>query len=126
MGKPVPVGTMGLRIDHLHPALDGFNSQPFTTPQWYDIVTHADCAVLDDTSIRPIVQMIDNFERNHRLGILFECKVRTDRRRHSLQSAFFPMRHPLILHRCRMRSRMCWVGFSAEHESFPVELRRIL
>lgn len=75
MGKPVPVGTMGLRIDNLHPALDGFNSEPFSTPQWYDIVTHADCAVLDDTNIRPIVQMIDNFERNHRLGILFECRV---------------------------------------------------
>ncbi len=75
MERPVPVGTMGLKIDNLHPALDGFNSQPFSTPQWYDIVTHADCAVLDDTSIRPIVQMIDNFERNHRLGILFECRV---------------------------------------------------
>ena len=75
MEKPVPVGTMGLRIENLHPALEGFGSEPWSTPQWYDIVTHADCAVLDDTSIRPIVQMIDNFERNHRLGILFECKV---------------------------------------------------
>ncbi len=75
MGKAVPVGTLGLCIDNAHPALNGFNSSPWTTPQWYDIVTHADCAVLDDTQIRPIVQMIDNFERNHKLGILFECKV---------------------------------------------------
>ncbi len=75
MGKAVPVGTLGLCINNAHPALNGFNSSPWTTPQWYEIVTHADCAVLDDTQIRPIVQMIDNFERNHRLGILFECRV---------------------------------------------------
>ncbi|MBE6825904.1 MAG: beta-glucuronidase [Ruminococcus sp.] len=73
MGRPVPVGTMGLCIDADHPALCGFNAKAWSTPQWYDIVSHADCAVLDGTVIRPIVQMIDNFERNHRLGILFEC-----------------------------------------------------
>lgn len=75
MGRPVPVGTMGLKIENLHPAVRDFNSEPWSTPQWYDIVTHADCAILDDTEIKPIVQMIDNFERNHRLGILFECKA---------------------------------------------------
>ena len=33
------------------------------------------CAILDDCTnagYRPIVQMIDNFERNHKLGILME------------------------------------------------------
>ncbi len=75
MGRPVPVGTLGLCIDNQHPAVCHFHSEPWTTPQWYDIVTHADCAILDDTPIRPIVQMIDNFERNHKLGILFECSV---------------------------------------------------
>ncbi len=75
MEKPVPVGTLGLCIRNEHPALAGFASEPWSTPQWYDIVTHANCAVLDDTEIVPIVQMIDNFERNHRLGILFECRV---------------------------------------------------
>ncbi len=75
MGRPVPVGTLGLCIQNTHPALEGFGSKAHTTPQWYDIITHASCAVLDGTDIRPIVQMIDNFERNHRLGILFECRV---------------------------------------------------
>ena len=49
-----------------------------TTPQWYQIVSHADCAILDnatDKTFRPIIQMVDNFERNHKLGILFEGKV---------------------------------------------------
>ena len=33
--------------------------------------------ILDDTPVdfRPIVQVIDNFERNHKLGVIFECKV---------------------------------------------------
>jgi hypothetical protein len=33
--------------------------------------------VLDDTpaAYRPIVQVIDNFDRNHKLGVLFEARV---------------------------------------------------
>jgi hypothetical protein len=33
--------------------------------------------ILDTTPVdfRPIVQVIDNFERNHKLGVIFECKV---------------------------------------------------
>ncbi len=77
MKKPRPVGTMGLCIDQGHPALEGFLSENYSTPQWYDIVTNADCAVLDHmpAGYRPIVQMIDNFDRNHRLGIIFEAKM---------------------------------------------------
>ncbi len=77
MGKEVPIGTLGLLIDNTHKALSGFRSETYSTPQWYNIVTHACCAVLDSTpeKYRPIVQMIDNFERNHKLGILYEAKV---------------------------------------------------
>ncbi len=75
MNKPVPVGTLGLCIQKEHPALKKFRCERWSTPQWYDIVTHADCAILDDTPLQAIVQMIDNFERNHKLGILFECNV---------------------------------------------------
>ncbi len=77
MKKPIAVGTMGLCIQQDHPALALFPTQEYTTPQWYDIVTAADCAILDETSdgFMPIVQMIDNFDRNHKLGILWEAKV---------------------------------------------------
>lgn len=76
MNKPVPVGTMGLLIDREHPALSGFPCEEYSTPQWYHIVSHSSCAVLDGTpeSFTPIVQMIDNFERNHKLGILYESR----------------------------------------------------
>ncbi len=78
MKKPVAVGTMGLLIQKDHPALVSFPAHKYSTPQWYKIVSHCDCAILDDVtdkSYRPIVQMVDNFERNHKLGILFEGKV---------------------------------------------------
>ena len=78
MKKPVAVGTMGLLIQDDHPALAQFPTHRYATPQWYQIVSHSRCAILDDTtdkSYRPILQMMDNFERNHKLGILFEGRV---------------------------------------------------
>lgn len=78
MKKPIAVGTMGLLIQKDHPALKEFQSHKYATPQWYQLVSHSDCAILDDTTdkaYRPIVQMVDNFERNHKLGLLFEGNV---------------------------------------------------
>lgn len=72
MQRPIPVGTMGMVIDNTHPAVSAFATDCFTTQQWFDIVENADCAILDDTDIKPIIQMIDNADRNHKLGILFE------------------------------------------------------
>jgi hypothetical protein len=72
MEKEIPVGTLGLLIDKTHPALAKFPSETYSTPQWYSIVTASRSTILDDTDIRPIVQTIDNFERNHRLGLLYE------------------------------------------------------
>lgn len=77
MGREVPTGTLGLLIQSEHPALRGFESRFYTTPQWHSIVSNADCAVLDGTpeGFRPIVQMIDNFERNHKLGLIYEANA---------------------------------------------------
>ena len=75
-GKPVPTGTMGLLIDKEHPALAGFVSETYTTAQWYQIVMHARPRILDKAeetrNIKPIVRMMDNFERNHNLGLIYE------------------------------------------------------
>lgn len=75
-GKPVPVGTMGLLIDTKHPALAGFACEEYTTAQWYQIVMHSAPRILDRIQeakdIKPIVRMMDNFERNHNLGLIYE------------------------------------------------------
>lgn len=74
VNRPLPIGTLGLNIKENHPALRYFCSHSYSTPQWYDIVTESDAAVLDGTSLHPIVQTIDNFERNHKLGTIFEAR----------------------------------------------------
>ena len=75
MGRPEPIGTQGLLIDNAHPALKGFPSEVYSTPQWYDIVESSSSIILDKIDVDPIVQTIDNVERNHRLGLLFELTV---------------------------------------------------
>ncbi len=74
MNKPIPVGTMGLLIDNTHPALAQFTSEFYSTPQWWEIVTASRSEILDDNHAgkRFIVRTIDNFARNHWLGLIYE------------------------------------------------------
>lgn len=71
MGKPVPVGTMGLSIDTASPLLKRFAQEDYTTPAWYAILQTAHVQRLP-ADICPAVQMIDNTERCARLGILYQ------------------------------------------------------
>ncbi|WP_160683341.1 sugar-binding domain-containing protein [Clostridium sp. C2-6-12] len=77
MNKKIPVGTMGLLIDNTHPVFKDFPCEEYSTYQWWNIVSNSRSIILNDTQkdFRPIVQTIDNFERNHKLGLLFECNV---------------------------------------------------
>lgn len=75
MRKPVPVGTLGLLINKEHSVFHHFPTEYYTTAQWYDIVSNSRALVLDDYEIEPLVWSIDNFERNHKLGNIFEVKV---------------------------------------------------
>ncbi|ADU22163.1 glycoside hydrolase family protein [Ruminococcus albus] len=74
MEKPEPVGTMGLLNDVSHPALKGFACRKYSTPSWWDIVMSSRFEILDGKAEdkRVIVRMIDNFERNHDLAMLYE------------------------------------------------------
>jgi len=75
--KTVAPGTMGLLIEARHPALAAFPTDTHTDWQWWDLVMGSRAMVLDATpsNYRPIVQTIDNFERNHKLAVLFEARV---------------------------------------------------
>lgn len=70
MGKPLPIGTLGLCIDAQHPWLHGFAQEDYTTPAWYRVIQTAHCENVDVSD--PIVQMIDNTERCQRLCLLWE------------------------------------------------------
>lgn len=75
MGRKIPVGTLGLLIDDTHPVFKNFPTSYHSEPQWWSLVESCDTTILDDTDISPIVYTIDNFERCHKLGMMFECRV---------------------------------------------------
>ena len=70
--------TMGILCDPKHPLLAAFPTEFYSNWQWYDLLDQQSRSlILDDTpaDFRPIVQVIDNFARNHKLGNLFEARV---------------------------------------------------
>ncbi len=75
MGKPEPVGTLGLCVDVAHPLLRRFAPEEWTTPPWYPILSTAHVEPLP-AQISPVVQMVDNTERCQRLGLLYQREGR--------------------------------------------------
>jgi hypothetical protein len=73
--------TMGILCDPRHPALSLFPTDEFSNWQWFELLDHSRTLILDETpaALRPIVQVIDNFARNHRLGNLLEARVSSGR-----------------------------------------------
>jgi hypothetical protein len=69
-----PPGTMGLLMDPKHPALAEFPTDFYSNWQWFDIANASRPVILDElpAGTRPIVQVIDNFTRCHRLGLVSE------------------------------------------------------
>ena len=59
-------------------ALPIYPTEEHSDWQWYTVVKHSYPLILDrlnDIDYRPAVQVIDNVERNHRLGLLMEFAV---------------------------------------------------
>jgi hypothetical protein len=74
-GKP---GTMGLVCDPDSLALAGFPNNGHSDLQWASIAMASQPVILDDILPKddvPIVQVIDNYARCHKLGLIFEFKV---------------------------------------------------
>lgn len=69
--------TMGLLCESKHPFFAKFPTEFHSNWQWYNLMEHSLLFKLDETpaSYRPMVQVIDNFNRNHKLGVVFEAKV---------------------------------------------------
>lgn len=76
-GKSVSPGTLGLLTDPAHPLFREFPTEMHTNWQWFPIIRASYPLMLDHTgaAYRPIVQVIDNIERNHKLGLVFELAV---------------------------------------------------
>ena len=75
-GKPVSPGTLGILTDPAHPLFREFPTEEHTDWQWFPVLKASRPMILDALrGYKPIVQVIDNVERNHRLGLVFEFAV---------------------------------------------------
>jgi beta-galactosidase len=68
---------LGLWIDQKHAALAQFPTDSFSDWQWMEIARNARAVNLDrlPKNLQPVVQPIDDWNRNYRLGMIFEAKV---------------------------------------------------
>jgi len=75
--KPISPGTLGLLMDPQHPVFAGFPTDFHTNWQWFPMVKASRPLIIDrlPEGYRPIVQVIDNIERNHKLGMIMEFAV---------------------------------------------------
>lgn len=75
--KKVSPGTLGILTNPEHPIFKGFPTEMHTNWQWFPIIKESHPLVLDNFAkdYRPVVQVIDNIERNHKLGLVMEWKV---------------------------------------------------
>ncbi len=72
-----PPHTLGILCDPEHPALAQFPTEFHSNWQWWDLVTKSRFMVLDKFApgMRPIVQVIDDWNTNRKLGLLFEARI---------------------------------------------------
>lgn len=75
--KKASPGTLGILTNPEHPIFKGFPTEMHTNWQWFPVIKESHPLVLDNFAkdYRPIVQVIDNIERNHKLGLVMEWKV---------------------------------------------------
>ena len=75
--KSVSPGTLGILTNPKHPLFGEFPTDEHTNWQWFPVIQQSHPLILDNLprSYRPIVQVIDNIERNHRLGLVCEFAV---------------------------------------------------
>jgi hypothetical protein len=86
-GKFVPVfwspvhfpdqpGSMGILCDPVHAALKHFPTENHSDWQWWYLCKNSRPMLLDNLStLKPVIQVVDNFYKNRRLGTMVEAKA---------------------------------------------------
>lgn len=73
----VAPGTLGILTDPKHPAFGNFPTDFHSDWQWFNLLMNSRAVIIDNApaNLRPIVQVIDNYQRAHRLAAIFEARV---------------------------------------------------
>ena len=73
--SPMIVGTL---IDHTHPVFMDFPTAYYADWQWWDILNYSTALEMNELkALTPIIQSVDSYEFNRKLGIAFEDQVGT-------------------------------------------------
>lgn len=77
VNREISPGTLTIFTNPLHPLFKEFPTESHSNWQWWIIVRNSLPLILDDIpgNYKPIVQVVDNIDRSHRLGIVFEFSV---------------------------------------------------
>ena len=69
--------TLGLLCNPAHPALAEFPTEFHSNWQWWELIHSAQNMVLDGMprELRPIIQVIDDWNTSRKLGLAFEARV---------------------------------------------------
>lgn len=75
--KMRPPHTVGTLVNNYHPILEDFPTDTYTNVQWWELIYKAQTMEMNNfpASFQPIVQTIDTWFINRKLGMLFEAKV---------------------------------------------------
>lgn len=75
--RDVSPGTLSILTNPSHPLFKEFPTEAHSNWQWWIISKNSRPFILDRTpkDYKPLIQVIDNIERNHKLGLLFEMQV---------------------------------------------------
>jgi hypothetical protein len=70
-------GLLGILCDPHHPALASFPSDMHSNWQWWELTEGTNAFILNEAPLgfRPLIQVIDDFHRNDKLGLVFEAQV---------------------------------------------------
>jgi hypothetical protein len=70
-------GVLGTLCDPTHPALEAFPTDMHSNWQWWELLEGTNAFILDSTppGFRPLIQVIDDFHRNYRLGLVIEAQA---------------------------------------------------
>ncbi len=71
--EPSP-GTLGILTHPDHPLFHYFPTEFYTQWQWWSIIKNSRPVIMDEWAedYYPLVQVIDNVDRNHKLGLIYE------------------------------------------------------
>jgi hypothetical protein len=69
--------TLGILCDPKHPLFSKFPTESFSDWQWWYLVHDAQPMLLDELAakLRPVVQVIDDWNTNRKLGLAFEARA---------------------------------------------------